>query len=71
MEKILEEYTMEIKYLKLYAAFKAGYLGENILNTYFPFLRIYFMKNILKLLMNMFCKPHLKENTTLNQPFRS
>lgn len=37
MEKILEEHKMENKYLKLYAAFKAGYLGENILNTYFPF----------------------------------
>lgn len=28
---------MKKNYLKLYAAFKAGYLGENILNTYFPF----------------------------------
>lgn len=37
MEKILEKHKMENKYLKLYAAFKAGYLGENILNTYFPF----------------------------------
>ena len=25
------------KYIKLYAAFKAGYMGQNILNTYFPF----------------------------------
>lgn len=57
------------KYIKLYAAFKAGYMGQNILNTYFPFLPIYFTKSILKLLMNIFYKRNFITSTTLSQLF--